>query len=192
MLIGTAEEGGAVDVIDVGISVCAGVMIRIENDPTAIDILFVGGQRQKVGLGDHQVGDIGVLFANDLIQSQVSILQMLRVGGIVVVVGNENAHIEGRQIACYAFLCFAVARKAEVDVVDIQSLRDDVLIRISGARNTTALRDRATVVNDGGNVEVFYALSKRGIGGKTDPKVAHVAVAREVNGEVAQALRGEG
>ena len=187
--ISSLEDRLTVDIIDVTVTVIACKAVGFKNDVTAQNTVIIIAI--EVGTREHDVGNVGVLLADLLIHLAVRILQVFGVGSIVIVVGYKRRHGQGCHILDNIVLAASVSGETEVDMVDIHSAADNALIGVSGTSGASALGDRATVVNDGGDVTVFHALTKHGILLQSDLQASNVAVGGEVNGKVTKLAVGK-
>ena len=105
----TAEKRRAIDEIHVFVAVRTCIVVGIQNDVAAFDVERVGIDRHEIGLGDHDIGKIGVRFSDHAVKVQMRFLQIFPIGCVVVVVANENAHGQLGNVACHAFLAKTVA-----------------------------------------------------------------------------------
>ena len=71
--------------------------------------------------------------AECLIELQMCGLEIFCVGGVVVIIANENNGIEGCDVLDNGVFALSVTREAEIYVVNVESSRNNALI--GGARS---------------------------------------------------------
>ena len=106
----------------------------------------------------------------------------------MIVVADERGHLERRHIVDDGVLGATVAGKTEVDIIDVGSAADHVLIYVARARSASALSYRASVINEGRERAIEKSLAKRRSLGYADQKLVNAAVGGEVYGEIAKLL----
>ena len=100
-----------------------------------------------------------MLLAELLVHLKMCSLKILCIGGVIVVVAYEDQRIERCDVLDNRILPLAVAREAEVDMVNVKSSCNSRLIGVSGTGRASALSDRASVVENGLVVSVFCTLT---------------------------------
>ena len=173
IVIFSDEEILAVDEINIFIPDRFCFFIAIYDDLTA---LFGAVSVSVIGTGYHNIRNIGVLFAYRFIKIEMRFFEIFGIGRVVVEIRNESRHRKRRHIIANRLFCSGTARKAEINIVDIQSSCYDILITVSGTGSASALRYRTAVINDGKNRKIAKTARKGRIIVNADKKVFDVAV----------------
>lgn len=189
ILVWAAEDRGPVNVVDIRISVGACGTVGIDDDVAAQNVLPVG--RVKVVAGEHDIGDGGVCMADRAVETLVRSTQVGDVGGVMVVIRYEGAHGEGGEIRRDRLFSVSGSRETEIQVIKTRAPCKDVLIAVSRAGRTGALRDRASVIHDGGHPSIRHPSAERSIAAYADEKRGYIRIGGKVDREMAQAAGGK-
>ena len=182
--VGDHTEAEAVHEVDVLVPVLPRLQVGVHDHLTAAeDVVLTAGLCPEVGTSDHDVGEVGVLLADDLVEGVMGGGQMVGGGRVVVVIADEHTHGQGRHPLGQHSLTLGLTRKSDIVEIHIQISGNDGGVDQSGSPRGGAVDDGGAVEGDGEDVAVGSRRSQLGIRMQTHLQLLHHGVDGEIDGE---------